>query len=254
NKIQSMQKDYKVLRAKYKNLKKDYVKYMTYVTQTRKDLQSAERELLAAAEHNEKVKEEMVDFPLSTQLSIQSIDTQNESVQCSLEDVSKSFDNLLSPQTQNPALGSVICDSGTFSLTAEGEKEGEFIQDSHLNNTTHEHSEESLLSSVMFEYRVVQRKHSLMEHDRKIGELLRSSSRSIICKRKAVRDCLQTNISAEENAISKEDCLQQCKTEGKKIIREMRKFKDQYNDIIEEKDTFENELLEITSQSLSTFN
>lgn len=97
---------------------------------------------------------------------------------------------------------------------------------------------DSLLVSVMREVALIEKKHNTyMSYDRKLKMMVRNAHKSVIVTKREMRDGLNSDVSAEENAISKE-VLSRRQMKTRKLSKEVKKLRQNKRDLQSDQKAF----------------
>ena len=181
----------------------EYNDYLKCVEKTREELQVVQKELKEAQERNS-----VVLLAYSRSCSQESDDTRQreaKEVTCIDDDV----------------IGRM--DSGNLSLSEEvGGRESQTQND----DGDDECYSDSLLVSVMREVALIEKRHnSLRPFDRRLKMMVRETHKSVILTKREMRERLNSNVSAEEKAMSKEEILSSRQRNTRVLSKEVRKLR-----------------------------
>ncbi|KAK7024511.1 Cadherin-23 [Halocaridina rubra] len=192
------------LRASKRRLrraKKSYQEHLDWLIKTRHELHKAERELLQAEDKNDKILKDFSSLPNSPCTESTEI----------YGDVFL-FQDVASNLEENVSQGT----ADSFNISSMSCVDSTSCEKDTARNKC------SLLSCVMEEVAVIERKHS-SPTDVKLKKLLRSTRQSIIMTKKSIRDRLDTNVSAEQESIAKEDEVNERQLETDRLNKRLQK-------------------------------
>ncbi|XP_053633601.1 uncharacterized protein [Cherax quadricarinatus] len=215
----------RIAKQRFRKAKKVFEEHVNLVMKTREDLKSAERDLQEAKIKNSKL------FKVYSRSQSQEPEETTRVANADICGRARRLHSVgaISNYTYTDASGQR--DSGNVSLADELDGRG-------LETRRQDGARDvgdSLFVSVMKEVVAIEKKHgSFREVDRKLKKMLRNSQESVIMTKKKVSDRLNSNVSAEQDAIAKEDIVNERFAVTNKLAKEIRKFRQDYKALQEE--------------------
>lgn len=216
----------KKLRASKQQLRSaqaEYKNHLEWVEKTREELEVIQKELKEAQARNSRVL-----LAYSRSCSQESDGTQNAAI---IRGGKESCHSHAKGGTciEDDVIGRM--DSGNLSLCEE--LEGREAQRERKDDDDDEDCySDSLLVSVMREVAVIEKRHnSLRPFDRRLKMMVRDSHKSVIITKREMRERLNSNVSAEEDAMSKEEILSRRQWRTRMLSREVRKLRRNLKDL-----------------------
>lgn len=206
--------------------KKEYKEYVNLVAKTREDLDEAQRELQHAQRKDREVKKNIKYLWLrSHSREAHEGSAKRSGSGVSIEAPSKA--ELGRAARSSKYVTGFHGDSESTSL-ADDKDMGGYEADVHDSGV--EGSSVSLLTSVMKEVAVIERRHSQAgDVDDKLQKVLRSTRQSVLLTKKQMCQRLDSNVSAEQECITKEDLLNMRRAETAKLKSALKKLKKDCN-------------------------
>nr|XP_045598133.1 uncharacterized protein LOC123758020 isoform X2 [Procambarus clarkii] len=215
----------RIAKQRLRKAQKVFEKQVSFVMKTREELKDAERDLQEA-----KVKNCELYRVYSRS---QSWEPEENSQAASANTSGKAMSFSCVGAAGNCSIADVNAQGDSGNVSLADEVDGSGLETKHQDGVLV--SGDSLFVSVMKEVAVIERRHStLWELDRKLKRMLRNSQESVIFTKKEVRDRLDSNVSAEQEAIAKDDIVSERYALASKLSREIKNLRKDYNSLQED--------------------
>lgn len=223
--ISDMAKKLQASKRRHEQAKKEYKEHVNLVAKTREELDEAQRELQHAQLKDREVKK-----------NIKYLWSRSHSREAHEGSVKRGGSGVVAEAQPKAELGNTARCS-KYATVFHGESEstsladdkdlgdmGGYEADAHDSGV--EGSSISLLTSVMREVAVIERRHSTAgDVDDKLQKVLRSTRQSVLLTKKQMCQRLDSNVSAEQECITKEDVLNMRRAETAKLKNALKKQK-----------------------------
>lgn len=230
-----------LLQASKQRLQKaqaEYEKHLECVEKTREEFEVVQKELKDAQIKNSRV------LRAYSRSCSQESDETHKMVPNKVE--TKSC-NAVRSNTKTQDDGINRTDSGHLSL--DEELEGQEARIKPKDDDDDIPLSDSLLVSVMREVALIEKKHkSFRPYDRNLKMMVRKTHKSVIVTKREMRDRLNSNVSAEESAMSKEEVLSRRQMKMRLLSRDVKNLRRNLKDLQSDEKAF---MLRI-SQDLET--
>ncbi|XP_050735793.1 uncharacterized protein LOC127008160 [Eriocheir sinensis] len=213
-----------ILQASKQRLQKaqtEYQKHLECVEKTREEFEVVQKELKEAQVKNSRV------LRAYSRSCSQESDETHKTVPTkvgikSLNDVKRNTN------TQDDGINRT--DSGHLSLAEE--LEGQDARMKPKDDDDDIPLSDSLLVSVMREVALIEKKHkSFRPFDKNLKMMVRKTHKSVIVTKREMRDRLNSNVSAEESAMSKEEVLSRSQMKTRLLSRDVKKLRRNLKDL-----------------------
>lgn len=201
----------------------EYKKHLRCVEKTREEFEVVQKELKEAQVKNSRVLQ-----AYSRSCSLET-DATRETVP--IKGRRKSYSYAVKRETTTEGDGISRTDSGNLSLAEEleGQEARMELKDEDDDDIP---LSDSLLVSVMREVALIEKRHkSFRPFDRKMKMMVRNTHKSVIVTKREMRDRLNSNVSAEEGAMSKEEVLSYRRRKTRLLSKDVKKLHQNLKDL-----------------------